>query len=69
LAAFEKRPTGTLPNRITDDEDNYKCSIIKAKPGLLLIETKSRGSIRRPAILPNRLLAAVKLLSRLLNFF
>jgi hypothetical protein len=28
------------PNRITNDEDNYKSSIVKVKPGLLLITNK-----------------------------
>jgi hypothetical protein len=28
------------PNRITNDEDNYKSSIVKVKPGLLLIANK-----------------------------
>jgi hypothetical protein len=28
------------PNRITNDEDNYKSSIVKVKPGLLLISEK-----------------------------
>jgi len=34
VAAFENRQTEPKPNRITNDEDNYKSSIVKVKPGL-----------------------------------
>jgi hypothetical protein len=42
------------PNRITNDEDNYKSSIEKAGPKPLLIEKKSCEHILHPPILPNR---------------
>jgi hypothetical protein len=33
------------PNRITNDEDNYKSSIVKVKPGLLLISEQNAENI------------------------
>lgn len=35
VAAFENRQTEPKPNRITNDEDKYKSSIVKVQPGLL----------------------------------
>ena len=34
MAAFENRQTEPKPNRITNDEDKYKSSIVKVQPGL-----------------------------------
>jgi hypothetical protein len=33
------------PKRITNDEDNYKSSIVKVKPGLLLISEQKAENI------------------------
>ncbi|MCZ2130597.1 MAG: hypothetical protein LC109_10060 [Bacteroidia bacterium] len=37
VAVFENRQTEPKLNKITNDEDKYKSSIVKVKPGLLLI--------------------------------
>ncbi|MGB4816056.1 MAG: hypothetical protein WBP30_05695, partial [Ferruginibacter sp.] len=60
MAAFENRQTEPKPNRITNDEDKYKSSIVKVQPGLLLIANKKLMKCTSALLLPMRLLAEVK---------
>jgi hypothetical protein len=60
VAAFENRQTEPKPNRITNDEDKYKSSIVKVQPGLLLIANKKLMKCTSALLLPMRLLAEVK---------
>ena len=51
MAAFENRQTEPKPNRITNDEDKYKSSIVKVQPGLLPnSEQKDENIFVTPAI-------------------
>lgn len=43
VAVFENRQTEPKPNKITNDEDKYKGSIVKVKPGL-----KPNSELTRP---------------------
>ncbi|HAO06552.1 MAG TPA: hypothetical protein DCQ50_06070 [Chryseobacterium sp.] len=61
MAVFENRQTEPKPNRITNDEDKYKSSIVKVKPGQVLIAKKkmriysSPRHIAKPIVVCSRI--------------